>query len=255
MQDYFKAFRYLTTVWSNADDPKKTEIMSELKQLPPEVKSHALAWIGSYQSFISPSRAPLVWQDGSADKPVYTRRPSPIPALFPLSWGFDNEVLLSTVYHLGWPAAEQVTGPEGDRLVPSGLDVAAALGSGFADSLLASEYTKYPVLREVMKRLKKEYEAKGKASPENTNLYERWMTALALQWADDVRPPDGGKDEKIWRAKRLQTGLASWATLRHATVLVNERTSAECGEGGFEEIVLRARQEALWNRTRVLLRL
>src|ERR1700678_939104 len=29
------------------------------------------------------------------------------------------------------------------------------------------------------------------------------------------------------------------ATLRHATVLVNERTTAECGEGGFEAIVLR----------------
>lgn len=42
----------------------------------------------------------------------------------------------------------------------------------------------------------------------------------------------------LWKTKRLQTGLASWATLRHATVLVNERTGAECGEGGFEEIVL-----------------
>jgi hypothetical protein len=39
--------------------------------------------------------------------------------------------------------------------------------------------------------------------------------------------------------KRLQTGLASWATLRHATVLVNDKTAAECGEGGFESIVLR----------------
>jgi hypothetical protein len=43
----------------------------------------------------------------------------------------------------------------------------------------------------------------------------------------------------LWRTKRLQTGLASWATLRHATVLVNERVSAECGEGGFEEILMR----------------
>jgi len=37
----------------------------------------------------------------------------------------------------------------------------------------------------------------------------------------------------------LQTGLASWATLRHATVLVNERVSAECGEGAFEFIEMR----------------
>jgi len=91
----------------------------------------------------------------------------------------------------------------------------------------------------VIRNLTAFYNARGKASEETGNLYDRWITALALQWADDVRPPDGARDENIWRAKRLQTGLASWATLRHATVLVNERTAAECGEGGFEEIVVR----------------
>ena len=38
----------------------------------------------------------------------------------------------------------------------------------------------------------------------------------------------------------MQTGLASWATLRHATSLVNETGAAECGEGGFEDMLLRA---------------
>ncbi len=60
-----------------------------------------------------------------------------------------------------------------------------------------------------------------------------------MQWADDVVSPNAAGDEALWRSKRLQTGLASWATLRHATVLVNERTTAECGEAGFEPIVLR----------------
>ena len=60
-----------------------------------------------------------------------------------------------------------------------------------------------------------------------------------MQWADSVASPNGELDADLWRAKRLQTGLASWATLRHATVLVNERVSAECGEAGFEEIVMR----------------
>ncbi|MEO7651146.1 MAG: DUF3160 domain-containing protein, partial [Bryobacteraceae bacterium] len=46
-------------------------------------------------------------------------------------------------------------------------------------------------------------------------------------------------DRALWQAKRLQTGLASWATLRHATVLVNERATAECGESGFEQIMMR----------------
>jgi hypothetical protein len=70
------------------------------------------------------------------------------------------------------------------------------------------------------------------------NLYDSWIDALAAQWAEDAKFP-GISPETLWKAKRLQTGLASWATLRHATVLVNERVAAECGEGGFEEIVLR----------------
>lgn len=235
MQDYFRAIRYLTSVYSN--DP---EIMNELKMLPPDVKRSALAWIGCYQGLISPSRAPLVWKDGNADQLAYNRYPDRTPALFPLSWGFDNEVLLRTVYHQDWPVAERVAGPQGLRLIPSGLDVAAALGSRFAESLLETEYNKYPNLRQVIQNLKKSYEATVQASSESTNLYERWLNALAVQWADDLAPPDGGRGVDVWRAKRLQTGLASWATLRHATVLVNERTAAECGEGGFEEIVLRA---------------
>jgi hypothetical protein len=70
-----------------------------------------------------------------------------------------------------------------------------------------------------------------------TTIYDDWIAALATQWADpDAASPIAGA---LWRTKRLQTGLASWATLRHATVLVNDKTAAECGEGGFESIVLR----------------
>ena len=63
-----------------------------------------------------------------------------------MSWGFDNEVLLSTVFHPNWPPAEQITGPEGARVVPSGLDLAAALGSGYARSLLKTDLAEYPPL-------------------------------------------------------------------------------------------------------------
>jgi hypothetical protein len=70
------------------------------------------------------------------------------------------------------------------------------------------------------------------------NLYDEWLDALAVQWADDARFPEV-EDGTLWKAKRLQTGLASWATLRHATVLVNEGSAAECGEGGFESVILR----------------
>jgi hypothetical protein len=224
---YFRAFRYLTSA------PDATWSMEELRQLPAAVKSAALRWIASYQDLVAPSRSPLLWQDAPFQALAYVRHPQAAPVLFPLSWGFDNEALFSTIYHESLPPAERIEGPGGRRLTPSGVDIAAALGSGFARGLLAGEIAKYPPLRGVLDRLA------ASRPPATGGLYQQWIDALGVQWADSVASPNGELDADLWRAKRLQTGLASWATLRHATVLVNERISAECGEGGFEEIVMR----------------
>jgi len=228
-QRYFRAFHYLTAVsklgWST----------EELGQLPSDVKAAAMRWIGSYSDLISPSRSPLVWQ--AAPTPSYVKHPPAAPVLFPLSWGFDNETLFSTTYHSNLPASEQIDGAGGPRLQPSSLDIAAALGSRFARDLLADEIRRYPKLDTALGELAvRSAAARVESSP---NLYQRWIDALAEQWADSTASPNGALDQDLWRAKRLQTGLASWATLRHATVLVNERNSAECGEGAFEFIVLR----------------
>jgi hypothetical protein len=111
--------------------------------------------------------------------------------------------------------------------------VAAALGSRFARELLAEEIAKYPPLAQVLDAL----QARMRAQP--ATLYERWIEALATQWAEDALSALPAEHRPLWRAKRLQTGLASWTTLRHVTVLVNERSAAECGEEGIEPIVLR----------------
>jgi hypothetical protein len=151
----------------------------------------------------------------------------------------DNEVLLSTVYHENWPADEQITGPSGPRLLPSGLDIAAVLGSKMAEIILeeSGEFKKYPTLQNQISKLNKRLE-KFTATPSGS-LYQRWIAGLASQWSEDVASPGEVIQKKFWARKRIQTGLASWATLRHATVLVNERSAAECGEAGFEQIILR----------------
>ena len=233
LANYFKAFRYLALV-SNVSkelDP------SALASLPPAVKTKAMQWIRSYQDYIAPGRVPLAWDHDSFAPPAYTRHLDDHATIFPLSWGFDNEVLLTTVFHRNWPRPEQIVGRSGPRIVPSGLDVAAALGSEFARSLLKDEIAEYPPLAAALDRLAQRSDAHAPVST-TTNLYDAWMNALAIQWTDDVSFPGVGSSSMLWKTKRLQTGLASWATLRHATVLVNERTGAECGEGGFEEIVL-----------------
>lgn len=228
MKKYFMSFRYLTT--SLEDD---TLMLKELNNLPAEIKSHAVKWINCYSSLISPSRAPLLWSDIKNTVPVYANYPKKEIRVFPLSWGFDNEVLFSTVYHQNLPPEKQIIGPAGARLLPSGLDLAAALGSSFAESLLQPDYEKYPPLRKVIDNLKNNYRTncKGKSK----DLYSDWINALSVQFADVP-----GSENSIWPVKRIQTGLASWATLRHATILVNERSVAECGEGGFEEMLARA---------------
>jgi hypothetical protein len=229
-QRYFRAFRYLTRIsvlgWRT----------DELRHLPTDVKAAAMRWIGSYQDLISPSRSPLIWQS-APDQPSYVKHPQTAPVLFPLSWGFDNETLFSTSYHSDLPRTEQIDGPAGQRLLPSSLDIAAALGSRLARDLLADEVRRYPKLDAALRDLAaRSASARIESSP---NLYQRWIDALAEQWADSTASPNGALDKDLWRVKRLQTGLASWATLRHATVLVNERVGAECGEGGFEFMVLR----------------
>ncbi|HKN22114.1 MAG TPA: DUF3160 domain-containing protein [Terracidiphilus sp.] len=227
MQEYFKAVHYLTTAAATID-------ATPLNSLPDDVKVKALQWIAAYTTYIAPGRAPLVWSAGAFVPPAFALHPVTSPQIFPLSWGFDNEVLLSTVFHSDWPAAEQIIGPKGPRGLPSGLDLAAALGSSYARSLLKTDLAAYPALHPVLDALQK----RQPQSATQPDLYDAWINALAVQWADDAIFP-GNPPSALWNAKRIQTGLASWATLRHATVLVNERSTAECGEGGFEAIVLR----------------
>jgi hypothetical protein len=227
-QRYFRAFHYLTRLSS-----LESMNTAELRDLPPEVRSAALRWIGAYEQMIAPSRSALVWQDAPLPLPDYVRHPGTTPVLFPLSWGFDNEVLYSTIYHDAFPAPEQIQSAANKRLMPSALDIAAALGSRFARELLAGDIARYPNLNSALDGLA------ARSHSATHNLYQQWIETLGEQWADSTPSPNGALDDRLWRAKRLQTGLASWATLRHATVLVNERVSAECGEGGFEFIVMR----------------
>jgi len=246
MITYFKAFKYLTQLAGDVLIPEgdvsapeeHVHALEELNKMGPEVKARARSWIGAYEAFIPSSRSPVVLRDEQLPIPPYTKHPLNRARIFPLAWGFDNEVLLSTVFHEDWPEVEQIKGPSGSRIIPSGLDVAAALGSRFAAGLLSGEMKKYPPLETTIEDLRTRWQM-GKVNENGrANLYGRWIDALAVQWADGVAPPENSRGRELWDTKRLQTGLASWATLRHATVLVNERTAAECGEGAFEPILL-----------------
>ncbi|MFN7950652.1 MAG: DUF3160 domain-containing protein [bacterium] len=240
---YFAAFRYLTAVPVNAADA------AFLAALPESVRALATAWAAPYRELKAPARVPSAWGE-TAVPPSYARHAPTTASLFPLGWGRDSEALWRTVFHEQWPSEEQIAGEKGPRALPSGLDVAAALGSAFARALLdeSGVIALYPQLGSTLDQLARDLAARTPAAarPESaidasTDLYDAWLGALAVQWSGGVPAPGGAatnEAERLWQTKRLQTGLASWATLRHATVLVNERSVAECGEGGFEPIVM-----------------
>lgn len=235
MEKYFKAFRYFTTILSDDQSALK-----ELEQVPNEITKFAQAWINSYHGLIAPSRSQIVWQDMNRGIPSYCRNPSDLKTIFPLSWGFDNEVLFSSVYHENLPEDLQVKGNSGFRMLPSGLDLASVFGNHLAENLLQSDFEKYPPLKKVISHLRDNFEINQNKADFRDNIYNRWLNTMAIQWTDTTSSINGDKDKALWQAKRLQTGLATWATLRHATVLVNERVAAECGESGFEEMLMKA---------------
>jgi len=233
MELYFRSFRYFTTILS-----EDSNALKEFENLPAGISRYAVSWINSYSGFIAPSRSSLVWKDIKTTVPRYSRHPKEGTAIFPLSWGFDNEIFYSTIYHQNLPENERIEGPYGKRLLPSGLDIAAVLGNKLAEDLMSDEYAKYPPLRKMIDNLRGNFKTHTNTPDFKTNLYNQWMNAMAVQWAASSSLT-GTEGEAIWQAKRLQTGLATWATLRHATVLVNERNAAECGESGFEAILMK----------------
>ena len=204
-QRYFRAFRYLTRI----QDPQwSTE---DLRQLPAPVRSAALRWVAAYQDTL----AFVALASRSGREPTTAQKLRCCSRSPGVS---TTRRLFGVTYHSELPPAEQIAGPSGPRLSPSALDVAAALGSGFARGLLPAEIAKYPPLSGALDRLAVRYQPAGGAA----NLYQQWIEG----WPYNGRLHGVSQwrvDAALWRAKRLQTGLASWATLRHATVLVNER--------------------------------
>ncbi len=110
-------------------------------------------------------------------------------------------------------------GKKVQRFMPTGLDVMAALGNTETIPLLAAELTQYP------------YSANLKAGQVFVGLYDPdfWRENLYNIWLDALRILDDDMTQQkhfpqimrtqTWQMKQLQTQLASWAELRHDTIL------------------------------------
>lgn len=126
-----------------------------------------------------------------------------------------------------------------ERPVPKGLDVAAVLGSARAERHLTQVYKEaegwpdYPVR---LKELREQFAALSEADWQ-ADIYHGWLWALKA-----LIPPKGDgypsfMAGQAWPDKVLNTTLASWAELRHDTILYAKPSGAECGGDGPPKVL------------------
>jgi len=104
-----------------------------------------------------------------------------------------------------------------DRSLPSGVEVAAALGFGQAGQILADEPHGEKIAAVV-----------ENASPTYTagdNCVGYWYRALSALSKTDPRAP-AFMQSAVWEAKQTSTALSSWAQLRHNAILAASQTYA-----------------------------
>ena len=106
-----------------------------------------------------------------------------------------------------------------ERMLPRGLDMAAALGSDLAAHELKQEIQTYPYAANLMAC--QDYINSYQPKDWNATLYNRWINILKALDDDHSKKPffPQTMKTKAWGQKQLQTQLASWSQLRHNSAL------------------------------------
>jgi hypothetical protein len=120
--------------------------------------------------------------------------------------------------------------PEVDeRYFPKGLDVMSILGSDRASKLLDTLYneTAYPNYSTKIAEFKNEF-AELEAKEWAQNLYWNWLYCLMPLLYEKGAGFPFFMQTTAWLDKELTTALASWAELRHDTILYAKQSMSPC---------------------------
>ncbi len=123
-----------------------------------------------------------------------------------------------------------------ERALPSGLDIAAVMGSDLAFQLLDEHGdTAYANYVDHVAQLRGDVSALN-ATDWFQNVYGGWLWALQPLWARNPvqYPPLMSRD--AWLRRDLQAGLASWAELKHDTILYTAQPYGGLGGGGDQTL-------------------
>jgi hypothetical protein len=125
---------------------------------------------------------------------------------------------------------DQLTDPSvGNRTRPTPIDLASVMGSGFSAGIQdeAGEPATYPDYEPRVVELRSSTEART-IEDWGWTVYDGWLYALEPMWGKqhpDAFPPF--MRSNAWQAKSHNTGFASYAELKHDTILYGKQGIAE----------------------------
>lgn len=105
------------------------------------------------------------------------------------------------------------------RGFPRGLDVMAVLGSKRAEKhVVDAKDHRYPLYTKQLEKLRKEFGA-VEQKDWNRNLYWSWLYCLKTLAEPRSKGYQSYQQTDAWTDRQLNSALASWASLRHDTIL------------------------------------
>ena len=138
------------------------------------------------------------------------------------------------------------------RPIPSGLDVLGVLGSERAREIQMKkeenqDWDNYP---RKFDRLRDRF-GKLEDSKWRTNMYQGWLWTLKGLLKPYGKGYPSFMTNEAWIDKNLTTALASWAELKHDTILYGKQSGAEMGGGygepaGYVEPNMEIYEKLLW---------
>ncbi|WP_202710755.1 DUF3160 domain-containing protein [Sporosalibacterium faouarense] len=141
------------------------------------------------------------------------------------------------------------------RPIPSGLDVMGVIGSERALDIqtnINNVDEQWPGYMSNFNKMKEKMDALSE-DKWKSNMYYGWMWTLKglLKEFEDGYP--SFMTNEAWEDKSLSTALASWAELKHDTILYGKQSGAECGGGeeppkirGYVEPNVEVYEKLLW---------
>jgi hypothetical protein len=119
-----------------------------------------------------------------------------------------------------------------DRYLPGGLDLFAAMENQAAYDILKKDtpaFTQYPQYTQVLQEGKQIFAKIGESQKEP--LFNQWLQLLKVYGNSKEKGAPYVLSTPHWRKKKLNSALASWAELKHDTILYGKQTGVECGGG------------------------